>query len=159
MQRQLMIMQKWGPHFIWEIFISCEIDISSIMSKVGDKFSITSVFWHLSFFQIQDSLLPVWLPVYFSTHKTTTSSHHKVFVHWMPRPCVLKQWDLGQKLRCLWKAWSMVFHALKVVKWSLMTPSGHKLTKCKKCQVVTHKKLQKLTISCPELAPRFLGAN
>ena len=88
-----------------------------------------------------------------------TSSHYKVLVHWMPRPFVPKQWDLGQKLRCLWKAWSMVFHALKVVEWALMTPSGHKLTKCKKCQVVTHKKLQKLTISCPELAPRFLGAN
>ena len=73
----------------------------------------------------------------------STSSHNKVFVHWMPRPCVPKQWDLGQKLRCLWKAWSMAFHALKVVKWALMTPSGHKLTKCKKCQVLTHKKWQK----------------
>ena len=72
-----------------------------------------------------------------------SSSHHKVSVHWMPRPCLPKQWDLGQKLRCLWKAWSMAFHALKVVKWALMTPSGHKLTKCKKCQVLTHKKWQK----------------
>ena len=72
-----------------------------------------------------------------------TSSNYKVLVHWMPRPCVPKQWDLGQKLRCLWKAWSMAFHALKVVKWALMTPSGHKLTKCKKCQVLTHKKWQK----------------
>ena len=45
-----------------------------------------------------------------------TSSHHKVLVHWMPRPCVPKQWDLGQKLRCLWKAWFMVFfHALETV--------------------------------------------
>ena len=59
----------------------------------------------------------------------------------MPWPCVLKQLDLGQKLRCLWKAWSMVFHALKVVKWSLMTPSGKILTKCKKCQVLIHNKM------------------
>ena len=47
---------------------------------------------------------------------------------------------VGQKLRCLWKAWSIVLHAPKVLKWSLMTPSGHKLTKCKKCQVLIHKK-------------------
>ena len=29
-----------------------------------------------------------------------TSPYHKVFVHWMPWPCVPKQW-VSQKLRCL----------------------------------------------------------
>ena len=91
----------------------------------------------ITFRHFLDTPLPLITPL------CSTSSHHKVSVHWMPRPCVPKQWDLGQKLRCLWKAWSMVFHALKVVKWALMTPSGHKLTKCKKCQVLTHKKWQK----------------
>ena len=84
-----------------------------------------------------------------------TSSHYKVLVRWMPRPCVPKQWDLGQKLRCLWKAWSMAFHALKVVKWALMTPSGHKLTKCKK--VATPKNGKNRQFLALRVPPDFWG--
>ena len=51
----------------------------------------------------------------------------------------------------------MAFHALKVVKWALMTPSGHKLTKCKKCQVLTHKNGKNRQFLALRVPPDFWG--
>ena len=44
-------------------------------------------------------------------------------------PRTAKWLGLGQKWKWFWKAWTMAFHALVVVKWVAAPPSGRKSTK------------------------------
>ena len=48
-----------------------------------------------------------------------------------PSSCVQMVVPRSKVKRWLWEAWSMVFHALNVLKWALVTTSDCKLTKGK----------------------------
>ena len=58
-----------------------------------------------------------------------TSSHNFVKMHQILWPRTAKRLGLGQKWKWFWKAWTMAFHALVVVKWVAAPPSGRKSTK------------------------------
>ena len=62
-------------------------------------------------------------------HKKSTSSHNFVKMRQILWPRTAKRLGLGQKWKWFWKAWTMAFRALVVVKWAAAPPSGQKLTK------------------------------